>query len=47
LVNGAGKTVQLAGRQIRFLQSGQIGSYVLLMVLAMVGVLLVQFFIRK
>jgi NADH-quinone oxidoreductase subunit L len=47
LVNGVGKTVQLAGRQIRFLQSGQIGSYVLLMVLAMVTVLLVQFFIRK
>jgi len=47
LVNGVGKTVQSAGRQIRFLQSGQIGSYVLLMVMAMVVVLLVQFFIRK
>jgi len=47
LVNRVGRSVQLAGKQIRFLQSGKIGSYVLLMVLAMVTVLLVQFFIRK
>jgi len=46
-VNRTGKTVQLAGKQIRFLQSGKIGTYVLFMVLAMVTVLLIQFFIRK
>mgnify|MGYP003334691879 CR=1 FL=1 len=31
LVNGIGRSVQYTGRQIRFLQSGQIGSYILLM----------------
>ena len=47
LVNGVGRSVQYTGRQLRFLQSGQIGNYVLLMVVAMVVVLFVQFFIRK
>jgi len=47
LVNGVGKSVQYTGRQLRFLQSGQIGNYVLLMVVAMVIILFVQFFIRK
>jgi NADH-quinone oxidoreductase subunit L len=47
LVNGVGKSVQYAGRQIRFIQSGQIGSYILLMVAAMVSFLFIQFFIRK
>ena len=47
LVNGVGRSVQYTGRQLRFLQSGQIGNYVLLMVVAMVVILFVQFFIRK
>jgi NADH-quinone oxidoreductase subunit L len=47
LVNGIGRSVQYTGRQIRFLQSGQIGSYILLMVIGMVVILFVQFFIRK
>ncbi len=47
LVNGVGRSVQYTGRQLRFLQSGQIGNYVLLMVVAMVIILFVQFFIRK
>lgn len=47
LVNGVGRSVHYAGRQLRLLQSGQVGSYVLLMVVSMVLVLLIQFFIRK
>lgn len=47
LVNGVGKSVQYTGRQIRLLQSGQIGSYILLMVIAMVVILFIQFFVRK
>jgi NADH-quinone oxidoreductase subunit L len=35
IVNGVGKAVQLGSRQARLLQSGQVGSYVLLMVLGM------------
>jgi NADH-quinone oxidoreductase subunit L len=37
IVNGAGKTVQWSSRQLRLLQSGQVGTYVLWMVL---GILL-------
>jgi NADH-quinone oxidoreductase subunit L len=47
LVNGVGRSVHYAGRQLRFLQSGQVGSYVLLMVVSMVLILFIQFFIRK
>jgi NADH-quinone oxidoreductase subunit L len=47
LVNGVGRSVHYAGRQLRLLQSGQVGSYVLLMVVSMVLILLIQFFIRK
>ena len=47
LVNGVGKAVQYGSRQLRLLQSGQVGSYVLLMVLSMLLLLLYQFFIKK
>jgi NADH-quinone oxidoreductase subunit L len=47
LVNGVGKAVQYGGRQLRWLQSGQVGSYVLLMVVSMVLFFLLQFFLRK
>jgi NADH-quinone oxidoreductase subunit L len=47
LVNGAGRLVQYGGRQLRWLQSGQTGSYVLLMVVSMVVFFIVQFLIRK
>ncbi|NOT49694.1 MAG: NADH-quinone oxidoreductase subunit L [Chitinophagaceae bacterium] len=47
LVNGVGRMVNYGGRQFRLLQSGQVGSYVLLMVLSMVIIFLVQFFLRK
>jgi NADH-quinone oxidoreductase subunit L len=47
LVNGVGRVVNYSSRQLRLLQSGQVGSYVLLMVLSMVLVFVVQFFLRK
>jgi len=47
LVNGVGKAVQYSGRQLRWLQSGQVGSYVLLMVVSMVLFFVLQFFLRK
>ncbi|HEY2720922.1 MAG TPA: NADH-quinone oxidoreductase subunit L, partial [Chitinophagaceae bacterium] len=47
LVNGIGRAVQYGGRQLRWLQSGQVGSYVLLMVVSMVLFFVLQFFLRK
>ena len=47
LVNGVGRAVQYGGRQLRWLQSGQVGSYVLLMVVSMVLFFVLQFFLRK
>lgn len=47
LVNGVGKLVNYSSRQMRLLQSGQVGSYVLLMVLSMVVIFVIQFFLRK
>jgi NADH:ubiquinone oxidoreductase subunit 5 (chain L)/Multisubunit Na+/H+ antiporter, MnhA subunit len=47
LVNGVGRMVNYGSRQLRLLQSGQVGSYVLLMVLSMVLIFVVQFFLRK
>jgi NADH-quinone oxidoreductase subunit L len=47
IVNGVGRLVQYGGRQLRWMQSGQVGSYVLLMVLGMLVFFVVQFFIKK
>jgi NADH-quinone oxidoreductase subunit L len=47
LVNGVGKLVNYGSRQLRWLQSGQVGSYVLLMVVSMVLFFVLQFFLRK
>lgn len=47
LVNGVGKLVTYGSRQVRLLQSGQVGSYILLMVLSMLLVFVIQFFLRK
>jgi NADH-quinone oxidoreductase subunit L len=47
LVNGAGRLVQYSSRQLRYLQSGQVGGYVLLMVIGMVILFVVQLFLRK
>lgn len=47
LVNGVGSGVNYGGRQLRWVQSGQVGNYVLLMVISMVLLLVLQFFLRK
>jgi NADH-quinone oxidoreductase subunit L len=47
IVNGVGRLVQYGSRQIRLLQSGQVGGYVLLMVISLVILFVVQLFLRK
>jgi len=47
VVNGVGKAVNYSSRQLRLLQSGQVGSYVLLMVISILILLLYEFFIKK
>ncbi|MFM9909727.1 MAG: NADH-quinone oxidoreductase subunit L [Chitinophagaceae bacterium] len=47
IVNGVGKIVQLGSRQLRLVQSGQVGSYVLLMVISILVFFAVQFFFKK
>lgn len=47
MVNGVGRLVNYGGRQLRWLQSGQVGSYVLLMVISIVVFFVLQFFLRK
>ncbi len=44
VVNGVGKAVNYGSRQIRLLQSGQIGNYVLLMVLGILVLFIIQLF---
>jgi NADH-quinone oxidoreductase subunit L len=47
IVNGVGKVVNYGSRQLRLLQSGQVGNYVLLMVVSIVLIFVLQFFLRK
>lgn len=47
LVNGVGKSVHFGSRQLRLLQSGQVGSYVLLMMVGIVLLFILQFFLKK
>ena len=47
MVNGVGRAVQYGSRQIRLLQNGQVGGYVLMMVIGLVIFLLVQLFLKK
>lgn len=47
LINGVGRLVNYGSRQMRWLQSGQVGSYVLLMVISMLLFFVLQFFLRK
>lgn len=44
-VNGVGRGVVYGSRQLRLLQSGQVGSYILLMVLGLLALFIVQMFI--
>jgi NADH-quinone oxidoreductase subunit L len=46
-VNGVGKAVNYGSRQIRLLQSGQVGIYVLLMVVGMLVLFIIQLFFAK
>lgn len=43
IVNGVGKAVNYSSRQIRLIQSGQVGVYVLLMVVGILALFIVQF----
>lgn len=43
-VNGVGKLVQFSSRQLRLLQSGQVGSYVLIMVVSIILFFIFQLF---
>lgn len=45
LVNGTGKVVNYGSRQLRWLQSGQVGAYVLLMVLGILLLFIIQLFL--
>jgi NADH-quinone oxidoreductase subunit L len=47
IVNGVGRLVNYGGRQMRWLQSGQVGSYVLLMVISMLVFFVLQFFLKR
>jgi NADH-quinone oxidoreductase subunit L len=47
LINGIGRLVLYGSRQIRLLQSGQVGGYVLLMVVGLVILFLIQLFLKK
>jgi NADH-quinone oxidoreductase subunit L len=44
MVNGVGKAVQFSSRQLRLVQSGQVGSYVLIMVTSIILFLIFQLF---
>jgi len=47
LVNAVGKAVHYVSRQLRLLQNGQVGVYVLMMVVSMLLIFILQFFLRK
>ncbi|MBS1932867.1 MAG: NADH-quinone oxidoreductase subunit L [Bacteroidetes bacterium] len=47
IVNGIGRAVQYSSRQVRLIQSGQVGGYVLLMVIGIVILFLVEIFIKQ
>ena len=44
IVNGVGKSINYGSRQIRLLQSGQVGTYILLMVVGMLVLFIIQLF---
>ncbi len=45
MVNGVGKAVNYGSRQLRWIQSGQVGAYVLLMVIGMLLLFIIQLFL--
>jgi NADH-quinone oxidoreductase subunit L len=46
IVNGVGRSVNYGSRQFRLLQSGQVGSYLLLMVVGMLILFIIQMFTK-
>ena len=44
LVNGVGKAIQFSSRQLRYLQSGQVGSYILIMIISIIIFFIFQLF---
>ncbi len=44
-VNGVGRAVNYGGRQLRLIQNGQVGVYVLLMVIGMLVLFIIQLFV--
>ncbi len=44
IVNGVGRSINYGSRQLRLLQSGQVGSYLLLMVVGMLLLFIIQLF---
>lgn len=45
LVNGIGRAVHYGSRQLRWLQSGQVGAYVLLMTIGMLVLLIIKYYL--
>lgn len=45
-VNGVGKSVHYLSRQFRLLQSGNVGNYVLMMVVAIVGLIWILYYLK-
>ena len=45
-VNGVGKMVQYSSRQLRLLQSGNVGNYILIMVLAIIAIIRLVFYLK-
>ncbi|MEO6328966.1 MAG: NADH-quinone oxidoreductase subunit L [Ginsengibacter sp.] len=46
LVNGVGRGINYSSRQIRLLQSGQVGTYILMMVIGVVILFIIQLFAK-
>jgi NADH-quinone oxidoreductase subunit L len=46
IVNGVGRSVNYGSRQLRLLQSGQVGSYLLLMVIGLLILFIIQLFTK-
>lgn len=47
IVNGVGKAVNYGSRQLRLIQSGQVGLYVLLMVIGILALFIIQLYVKK
>jgi NADH-quinone oxidoreductase subunit L len=46
LVNGVGRSINYGSRQIRFLQNGQVGNYILMMVIGILILFVIQMFAK-